>query len=64
MTEPNTDEMQKRVDELGEDIEATRRQAEDDGLLPDSDPDPTFIDPDADGRRDDADEEPGTTMGF
>lgn len=49
MTTPDPDEMQEGLDELGDDIEATRRQAEEDGILPDSTPEPTFIDPDGDG---------------
>lgn len=49
MTTPDPDEMQERVDELGEEIDAARRQAVEDGLLPDPHPRPTFIDPDGDG---------------
>jgi hypothetical protein len=61
MTTPDPDEMQDRLDELGDDIEATRRQAEEDGLLPDSTPRPTFIDPDGDG---DSDEAPNAISGY
>jgi hypothetical protein len=45
------DQMQQRVDELGDDIEATRRRVEADGLLPEDDPgdrDPSLHDPDPD----------------
>jgi len=44
---PTPDEMQKRLEELGEGIDAARRQAKDDGLLPD-DEEPTLEDPDPD----------------
>jgi hypothetical protein len=44
-----------RIDELGEDIEEAREQAEDHGTLPQSDPDPTFIDPEGDGHVDEDD---------
>jgi hypothetical protein len=40
---PDPDEMQKRLDDLGEGIEKARKQAEDDSLLPTED------DPVADG---------------
>lgn len=43
------DQRQERLDELGERIEDVRRDAEDDGLLPEEEPDPTFIDPNPDG---------------
>lgn len=56
--------MQEELDDLEEGTAEARRNAEEHGTIPDSTPDPTFIDPDADGRRDDADEHPGTTMGF
>jgi hypothetical protein len=39
----------QRLDELGEKIDDARRQAEDHGTIPDSDPEPTFADPDGDG---------------
>jgi hypothetical protein len=42
-------EPEDRIEELDEQIDEARRRAEDDGLLPDSEPDPTFADPDADG---------------
>lgn len=61
MTTPDPDEMQERLDDLGEDIEATRRRAEEGGTIPDSTPEPTFIDPDADG---DSDEAPNAISGF
>ena len=44
----------KQIDELEETIDDARRQAEDHGTIPDSEPDPTFVDPDGDG-------EPGST---
>jgi hypothetical protein len=46
---PDPEEMQQRLDELGEDIDRTREKAEADGLLPEDDPEdrePTFADPD------------------
>jgi len=46
---PTPDEMQQRIDELGEKIDRAREQAEADGLLPEDDPDerkPTLADPD------------------
>ncbi|HEV7762163.1 MAG TPA: hypothetical protein VGO78_24305 [Acidimicrobiales bacterium] len=46
--ESTPDEMQRRLDELGEGIDAAREQAERDGLLPEDDPDerkPTLADP-------------------
>ena len=42
------DPEQKRLDDLGEKIDEARHDAEEDGLLPDSTPEPTFEDPDAD----------------
>lgn len=45
MAEPS----QERLDELEERIEDVRRDAEDAGLLPDSDPEPTFRDPNPGG---------------
>ncbi len=64
------DQMQERLDELGESIEATRKQAEADDLLPDDEPerrgDPAFDEmglPEGDERREtplsDADFEAG-----
>jgi hypothetical protein len=38
-----------RIDELEEKIDEARRRAEDDGLLPESEPKQTFADPDGDG---------------
>jgi hypothetical protein len=58
------DDMQRRLDELGEDIERSRRQAEADGLLPEDDPHerkPTFADPDPE--HDGDDELPGDAGG-
>ena len=56
------DDMQRRLDELGEDIERSRRQAEADGLLPEDDPhEPTFADPDPE--HDGDDELPGDAGG-
>jgi hypothetical protein len=46
---PDTDEMQQRLDELGDDIDRVREKAEADGLLPEDDPEdrePTLADPD------------------
>lgn len=51
-----TDEMQRRLDELGENIEAAREQAEADGLLPEDDADdrePTLENPDPDSAGED-----------
>jgi hypothetical protein len=42
----------ERLDEVQEKIDDARRRAEDDGLIPDSDPDPTFADPEGDGHGD------------
>lgn len=42
------DTSQERLDELGERIDTARRRAEEDGLLPDSTPEPTFIEPNPD----------------
>ena len=46
------DQRQERLDELGERIDDVRRDAEEHGLLPDSTPERTFFDPDADGSSD------------
>ena len=43
---------EERREELQDDIDAARRQAEEHGTLPDLRPDPTFIDPDGDGEPD------------
>lgn len=59
---PERDTMDERLEELGEDIERARQQAEEHGTLPSSEPEQTFIDPDADGRIDDEDEDPGTSF--
>jgi hypothetical protein len=43
------DEMQERLDRLGEEIESTREKAEEDDLLPEDEPEerePTLADPD------------------
>ena len=61
---PSPDEMQERLDELGENIERVRDQAEADGLLPEDDPEdrkPTFADPDPGHSGDD--EVPGDATG-
>jgi hypothetical protein len=52
------DQRQEALDELDERIKHVRRDAEEDGLLPDSHPQPTFFDPDGDGESD-GDEGPG-----
>lgn len=59
---PERDTMDERLEELGADIERARQQAEEHGVLPPSEPEQTFIDPDADGRVDDEDEHPGTSF--
>lgn len=46
---PDPDEMQQRLDDLGESIDAARERAEADGLLPEDDPEDreaTLADPD------------------
>ena len=50
------DPEQERLDELGDRIDTARRQAEDDGLLTDSTPEPTLVDPDPEGTGDEGDE--------
>jgi hypothetical protein len=40
---------EERLEDLEQKIDDARRRAEDDGLIPDRDPDPTWADPDADG---------------
>ena len=52
MAEPS----KERLDELGERIDKARRDAEEDGLLPDTTPERSFIDPDADAAEDAADD--------
>lgn len=42
------DPSQERLDDLEETIDKARHQAEEDGLLTDETPEPTFVDPDAD----------------
>lgn len=39
----------QRIDDLDKTIDDARKPAEDHGTIPDSDPDPTFVDPDGDG---------------
>ena len=56
------DKLEQRLDELEENIDAARRQAEEHGTIEDTTPEPTFIDPDGDGRVDDEDEHPGTSF--
>jgi hypothetical protein len=63
MTTPDPEQMEQRLDDLEERTAAARRQAEEHGTLPPSEPEQTFIDPDADGRIDDEDEDPGATFG-
>jgi hypothetical protein len=61
---PSPDEMQERLDQLGENIEAARDQAERDGLLPEDDPSerkPTLADPEPERSNDDG--LPGTATG-
>lgn len=53
---------EERLEELKKGIDEARRQAEEHGTIPSSEPEQTFIDPDADGRIDDEDEDPGTTF--
>ncbi len=53
---------EERLEQLEQGIEEARRQAEEHGTLPRSEPEQTFIDPDADGRVDDEDEDPGATF--
>jgi hypothetical protein len=43
---------EERLEELEQTIDDARRRAEDDGLIPDSDPDPTYADPEGDGEAD------------
>lgn len=43
------DEKQERLDDLEERIDKVRRDAEEHDVLPDSDPEPTFRDPNPDG---------------
>ena len=59
MDAPEPDVSEERLDRLEEGIDAARRQAQEHGTLPDDDPKPTLVDPDGDGRTDDADEDPG-----
>lgn len=53
MTTSDPDELDEKLEQVEEDIEAARRQAEEHGTIPDSTPEPTYADPDADGRRED-----------
>jgi hypothetical protein len=47
---PDPDELERRSEELHEHIEAARRQAQRDHVIPDPDHHvPTLVDPDADG---------------
>ncbi|MDP1819247.1 MAG: hypothetical protein Q8K58_05060 [Acidimicrobiales bacterium] len=48
--------------EVAEDIEQARRQAEEHGTIPDSTPEPTFVDPDADGEMRDHPDDPGANI--
>jgi hypothetical protein len=47
------DPSEERLEELGERIDKARRDAEEDGLLPDSTPEPSFEDPNPDDDDDD-----------
>lgn len=49
----------QRIDDLGDTIDEARKQAEDHGTIPDSDPEPTFVDPDGDGEPGSPDQVPG-----
>lgn len=62
MADPQRDVSEERLDRLEEGIEAARHQAEEHGTIPPEGPEQTFIDPDGDGRVDDADEDPGATF--
>lgn len=62
MTTPEPEEADEKLEQVEEDIEAARRQAEEHGTIPDSTPEPTFVDPDADGRIDESDDEPGAAL--
>ena len=62
MTTPGRDPLEERLDQLEENIQQARRQAQEHGTLPPDEPEQTFIDPDADGQIDDSDEDPGTTF--
>lgn len=60
----NPDEMQERLDKLGEGIESARERAERDGLLPEDDLEerkPTLADPQPENPEDDG--LPGTATG-
>jgi hypothetical protein len=59
MTTPDPTEMEEKLEDLQEGIDAARRQAQDHGTLPDDEERPTFADPDGDGRIKDDDEHPG-----
>ncbi len=48
----------KQLDELEETIDDARRQAEDHGTIPDSEPEPSFVDPDGDGEPGSTDDDP------
>ena len=62
MAAPDPEAAQERLDDLAADTAAARRQAEEHGTIPEEEPEQTFIDPDADGRVDDEDEDPGAIM--
>ena len=59
MATPEQDVSDERLDRLEEGTEAARRQAQEHGTLPPDEPRQTLVDPDGDGRVDDADEDPG-----
>lgn len=56
---PDTERMQEQTDELQRDIDEARRQAQEHGSLPDSEPKQTYADPDGDGEEEDAGALPG-----
>ena len=47
------------LQEVQDDIDDARRQAEEDGILPDSTPERTYLDPDGDGEPDQPGPHPG-----
>jgi hypothetical protein len=53
MADPDLERLEQRSEELHEQIEETRRQAQKDHLIPDPHHPPTFADPDADGEEGD-----------
>lgn len=49
MVTPEPNEMDEKLEQVEEDIDAARRQAEEHGTIPDTTPEPTFADPTGDG---------------